>query len=185
MRVLLLGSGGRESALAWALARSAVVSELVVAPGNPGIAQHASLEDVDVSDPSAVAELARRIGAGLVVVGAGDALRAGGVLVFGPDMEAARIEGSKSHAKELMVAAGIPTARARTFENHGDAVSFMEELGPPYVIKADGLAAGKGVVVTTDWDAAVAAAAERLGGGRAVVIEEFLDGEEADRKSVV
>ena len=187
MKTLLLGSGGRESALAWALSRSRAVSELVAAPGNPGIARHASLEAVDASDPRAVVELARRIGAGLVVVGpeaplvagVGDALRAEGVLVFGPDMEAARIEGSKSHAKELMVAAGIPTGASRTFTEEAGATAYMEGLGPPWVVKADGLAAGKGVVVTEDWAEAVAALGERVGGGRAVVIEEFLDGEEA------
>ena len=187
MKALLLGSGGRESTLAWALARSRIVDELVAAPGNPGIAEHASLEAVDASDPAAVVELARRVGPGLVVVGpeaplvagVGDALRAEGMAVFGPDTEAARIEGSKSHAKELMVEAGIPTAGARTFTADAEALAYMKELGPPYVVKADGLAAGKGVVVTSDWDDAVAALRGRLGGGRAVVIEEYLDGEEA------
>ncbi|HEX2195783.1 MAG TPA: phosphoribosylamine--glycine ligase [Actinomycetota bacterium] len=181
MRALLLGSGGRESALAWALSRSRVVDELVAAPGNPGIAEHATLQVVDPSDPRAVVELARHTGAGLVVVGpeaplvagVADALRAEGIPVFGPDAEAARIEGSKSHAKELMIEAGIPTARAASED---DAVAFMKEAGPPYVVKADGLAAGKGVVVTTDWDEAVAALRARSG---AVVVEEFLDGEEA------
>ena len=187
MRVLLLGSGGRESALAWALARSREVDELVASPGNPGIARYAALETVDPSDVSAVVELTRRLGAGLVVVGpeaplvagVGDALRAEGVLVFGPDVEAARIEGSKSHAKELMVAAGIPTAGARTFTDEGRATQYWETLGPPWVVKADGLAGGKGVVVTEEWADAVSALRDRLGGGRAVVIEEFLDGEEA------
>ena len=187
MKTLLLGSGGRESALAWALARSRAVDELVAAPGNPGIGEHATLEDVDPSDPQAVVELAGRIDAGLVVVGpeaplvagVGDALRAEGLLVFGPDREAARIEGSKSHAKELMVEAGIPTGRSATFTAEAGALAYMESLGPPYVVKADGLAAGKGVVVTQDWEHAVTALGERLGGGRAVVIEEFLDGEEA------
>ncbi|HYO60417.1 MAG TPA: phosphoribosylamine--glycine ligase [Actinomycetota bacterium] len=186
MRALLLGSGGRESALAWALSRSSAIDELVAAPGNPGIAEHATLEQVDASDAAAVIELARRVDAGLVVVGpeaplvagVGDALRADGLAVFGPDTEAARIEGSKSHAKELMVAAGIPTAAAQTFTEQAEAQAYMRQLGPPYVVKADGLAAGKGVVVTSDWDEAAAALGERLGGGRSVVIEEFLDGEE-------
>jgi phosphoribosylamine--glycine ligase len=157
------------------------VDELVAAPGNPGIAQHASIEHVDPSDPGAVVELTRRVGAGLVVVGpevplvagVGDALRGEGVLVFGPDAGAARIEGSKSYAKELMIEARIPTGRAAA---EPDALSFMESAGPPYVVKADGLAAGKGVVVTTDWDEAVRALRERTG---AVVVEEYLDGEEA------
>jgi phosphoribosylamine---glycine ligase len=181
MRALLLGSGGRESALAWALSRSRAVDELVAAPGNPGIAAHATLEDVDPTNPGAVIELARRVDAGLVVVGpeaplvagVGDALRAERVLVFGPEGEAARIEGSKSHANELMAAAGIPTGRSA---GESDALAFMQDVGPPYVVKADGLAAGKGVVVTTDWDEAVAALEARRGG---VIVEEFLDGEEA------
>ncbi|MDQ4124220.1 MAG: phosphoribosylamine--glycine ligase, partial [Actinomycetota bacterium] len=181
MRVLLLGSGGRESALAWALSRSGVVDELVVAPGNPGIARLASLESVDPSDVSAVVELTRRLGAELVVVGpeaplvagVGDALRSEGVAVFGPDAGAARIEGSKSHANELMAAAGIPTGRSA---GESEALSFMESTGPPYVVKADGLAAGKGVVVTRDWDEAVEALEARRGG---VIVEEYLDGEEA------
>ena len=201
MRVLLLGSGGRESALAWALAQSSVVDDLVAAPGNPGIAQLASLADVDPSDPSAVVELARRLDAGLVVVGpevplvagVGDALRAEGVLVFGPDAGAAQIEGSKSHAKELMAAASVPTGRSETFTGLSDeagARAFMERLGPPFVVKVDGLAAGKGVVVTEEWAHAVTALQERLRTG-SVLIEEYLDGEEAsliaftDGKTVV
>jgi phosphoribosylamine---glycine ligase len=184
---LLLGSGGRESALAWALSRSRAIDELVAAPGNPGIAEHAALEEVDPADARAVIELARRVDAGVVVVGpeaplvagVGDALRAEGMLVFGPDTEAARIEGSKSHAKQLMVDAGIPTGAARTFTSEPEARAYMEQLGPPYVVKADGLAGGKGVVVTEDREDAVTALQERLGGGRAVVIEEYLDGEEA------
>ena len=189
MRALLLGSGGRESALAWALSRSNEIGDLVAAPGNPGMARHASVQDVDAADPGAVVELARRIGAGLVVVGpevplvagVGDALRADGIAVFGPDAAAARIEGSKSHAKELMVEAGIATARSATFTglaDEPDARAFMERLGAPFVVKADGLAAGKGVVVTEDWDHAAAALHERLSTG-SVVIEEYLAGEEA------
>jgi phosphoribosylamine--glycine ligase len=193
LRVLLLGSGGRESALAWALSRSKSLDELVAAPGNPGIGEHATLVDADPSDPAAVVELARHVDPDLVVVGpeaplvagVGDALRAEGKLVFGPDAAAARIEGSKTHAKRLMRAAGIPTAAAETFTSVGEAVAYMDRLGPPYVIKADGLAAGKGVVVTEDRAGAVTALEERLVGGafgdagRSVVIEEFLDGEEA------
>ncbi|HJR45585.1 MAG TPA: phosphoribosylamine--glycine ligase [Actinomycetota bacterium] len=192
MRTLLLGSGGRESALAWALDRSKTVDELIVSPGNPGIAAFAHLESCDIEDPTAVTELAKRVGAGLVVVGpeaplvtgVADALRAEGVAVFGPDAAAARIEGSKAHAKTLMERAGIPTAAWRSFTEPDAAISFMDELGPPYVIKADGLAAGKGVVVTEDRDAAVRAVTERLvertfgDAGTTVVIEEFLDGEE-------
>ena len=193
MRTLLLGSGGRESALAWALSRSSFVSELIAAPGNPGIAQIAELHDVDPTDLSKVVDLARRTGPGLVVVGpeaplvagVGDALRADGFPVFGPDEAAARIEGSKAYSKELMDEAGIPTARWKRFSDVADASAYLDEVGPPYVIKADGLAAGKGVVVTEDRNDAVRALEERLvegefgAAGTSVVIEEFLDGEEA------
>jgi phosphoribosylamine---glycine ligase len=193
VRILLLGSGGRESALGWALARSSHISELVAAPGNPGLGEEAKLEPVDVTEPAAVTALARRVGAGLVVIGpeaplvagVADALRAEGMKVFGPAAAAARIEGSKSYAKDLMAAAGIPTAKGQAFGDVGPAVAFMDELGPPYVIKADGLAAGKGVVVTDDRGAAVEAIEERIvqrrfgDAGARVVVEEFLDGEEA------
>ncbi|CAN5565690.1 phosphoribosylamine--glycine ligase [soil metagenome] len=193
MRVLLLGSGGRESALAWALSRSPTVSELVVAPGNPGIARLAITLHVDLADPAAVLATAAEVDADLVVVGpeaplvAGiaDALRDAGRRVFGPDAAAARIEGSKTHAKELMLRAGIPTAAGRSFTKVSDAVAYMDRLGPPYVIKADGLAAGKGVVVTSDRGEAIAALEQRLvlgefgAAGRTVVIEEYLDGPEA------
>lgn len=193
MKVLLLGSGGRESALAWALDRSRVVSEIVAAPGNPGIGRVAGLEIVDPEDPAAVLELARRVRPGLVVVGpeaplvagVGDALRAEGYTVFGPDAAAARIEGSKAHSKELMDEANIPTARWERFTDVEGATRFLDELGPPYVVKADGLAAGKGVVVTEDRSEAIAAVQERIvqrkfgDAGSSVVIEEFLDGQEA------
>lgn len=193
MKALLLGSGGRESALAWALSRSSSVDELVAAPGNPGIADLAALEQVDIEDPSAVVALARRVGADLVVIGpeaplvagVADALRAAGMNVFGPDAAAARIEGSKAYAKELMERGAIPTAAWRAFEDVDRATAYLDELGPPYVIKADGLAAGKGVVVTSDRTEAVDALRQSLVGGRfgaageRVVIEEYLDGEEA------
>ena len=193
MRALLLGSGGRESALAWALARSSHVSELVTAPGNPGIARYGELRDVDPTDPGAVVELARHIGPSLVVVGpeaplvagVGNALRAEGYAVFGPDAAAARIEGSKAYSKDLMDKASVPTAAWRRFSELDPAISYLDELGPPYVIKADGLAAGKGVVVTEERSDAIRALEERLVEGKfgvagaTVVIEEFLDGEEA------
>ena len=193
MRTLLLGSGGRESALAWALDRSTTVDDLVVAPGNPGIAAFADTVACDIEDPAAVAALAAQLAADLVVVGpeaplvagVGDALRAQSVPVFGPDAAAARIEGSKAHAKTLMERARIATAGWRAFTEPGEAIAYMDDLGAPYVIKADGLAAGKGVVVTEDRDAAVRAVNERLvekafgDAGSTVVIEEFLDGEEA------
>ncbi len=189
----MLGSGGRESALAWALDRSPAVGDIVVAPGNAGVASFATTVGVDPSDVAQVLDLASQLAPELVVVGpeaplvagVGDALRRAGYAVFGPDAAAARLEGSKSHAKEMMRRADISTARARTFDSLPPAVDFLDEIGPPYVVKADGLAAGKGVVVTEDRIEAVAALEERIVGGsfgdagRRVLIEEFLDGEEA------
>ncbi len=205
MRALLLGSGGRESALAAALARSRSVDELAAAPGNPGIAGLASIESVDIEDGRAVVELARRLGSELVVVGpeaplvagVGDALRHAGISVFGPEAADARLEGSKAFAKELMQRAGVPVPRWGRFTESEKAIAFLDELGGPYVVKADGLAAGKGVVVTQDRAEAVAAiGACLLGGrfgssGRTVVVEEHLAGEEVslialtDGKSVL
>ncbi|MGH2700185.1 MAG: phosphoribosylamine--glycine ligase [Actinomycetota bacterium] len=193
MRVLVIGSGGRESALVWALTRSSSVTDVVAAPGNAGIARIADTIDAGSTDPDGALEAAHTTGADLVVVGpeaplvagAADALRAEGFKVFGPDAAAARIEGSKSYAKELMDQAGVPTARWQSFDSVAQAVSFLDELGPPYVVKADGLAAGKGVVVTPEREAAVDAVRECIEGrafgtaGATVVIEEFLDGEEA------
>jgi phosphoribosylamine--glycine ligase len=192
VRILLLGSGGRESALAWALNRSGSATDLVCMPGNPGIARTAELVEGDPADPEAVLAVAKRTRPELVVVGpeaplvagVGDPLRAAGIKVFGPDAGAARIEGSKSYAKQLMERAGVPTGRGREFTDATQAAAFMDELGPPYVIKADGLAAGKGVVVTTERDAAIDAIDERLvrgafgDAGSSIVIEEFLDGQE-------
>lgn len=205
MKVLLLGSGGRENALAWGLARSSSVSELFVAPGNPGMTALGESCDVDPVDVPVVLELAKRVGVELVVVGpeaplvagVGDALRAEGYAVFGPDQAAAEIEGSKSHAKTLMETAGIPTGAARSFTSVEDAVAYMDELGAPHVIKADGLAAGKGVIVTEDRSEAIGALEallvdRRFGdAGASVLIEEFLDGPEvsliafSDGKNVV
>ncbi len=193
MKLLLLGSGGREGALAWGLARSSIVDELIAAPGNPGIAEIATIETADIEDPTAVVELNRRIRADLVVVGpeaplvagVADALRELGAKVFGPDRSAAEIEGSKAHAKRLMERGGIPTGAWRAFDDLDAATAYLDELGPPHVIKADGLAAGKGVVVTEKRAEAIAALKERLvegrfgAAGRRVVIEEFLDGQEA------
>jgi phosphoribosylamine--glycine ligase len=192
MKVLLLGSGGRESALAWGLERSKSVKDLVAVPGNPGIAEIAETMSGDINDGSETVEAAKRIRADLVVIGpeaplvagVSDALREAGFNVFGPSEQAARIEGSKSYAKQLMETGGIPTAAWSEFEAVEPALKYLDELGPPYVIKADGLAAGKGVVVTEDRDAAVEALNERLvegrfgDAGRRVVIEEFLDGQE-------
>jgi phosphoribosylamine---glycine ligase len=183
VRVLLLGSGGREHALATALAADPSVSALVCAPGNPGMGQLAPLVPIDLSDVDAVAALAVETAADLVVIGpeqplvagAADAVRAKGIPVFGPSRAAARLEGSKAFAKEIMAAAGVPTARSRVCTGPAEVAAALDEFGTPYVVKDDGLAAGKGVVVTTDRDAALAHAATC---GR-VVVEEYLAGPEA------
>jgi phosphoribosylamine---glycine ligase len=182
VRVLLLGSGGREHALARALAADSDVTDLHAAPGNPGIAAIATVHPLDLADIGAAARLARSLGPGLVIVGPeaplvaglGDALRAAGISCFGPSRRAAMIEGSKSFAKQVMAAARIATAAARTCTTAGEAETALAEFGPPYVVKADGLAAGKGVVVTSD----LAAALAHAGSAGKVLIEEFLDGPE-------
>jgi phosphoribosylamine---glycine ligase len=195
MRVLVIGSGGREHALARALARDGDVTGLHVAPGNPGIAKIAQTHAVTPADPASVTALAARTGADLVVIGpeaplvagVADAVRAAGIRCFGPGRAAAMIEGSKSFAKQVMSAAGIPTAAARTCATAAEADLALDEFGPPYVVKADGLAAGKGVVVTGDRREAQAHARAVLSRGGdppnppaagTVVIEEFLDGPE-------
>ena len=182
MRVLVIGGGGREHALARGLAADPDVSEVHVAPGNPGIAELAELHAVSPNDPSDVVRLARQVAADLVVIGpeaplvagVADALRTAGILAFGPDAAAARIEGSKAFATEVMTAAGIPTAEARVASTQAEAEDALRAFGAPYVVKDDALAAGKGVVVTEDFSAAMAHAAAC---GR-VVIEEYLDGPE-------
>jgi phosphoribosylamine---glycine ligase len=193
VRVLVIGSGGRESALTWALGRSPSVTDVFAAPGNPGIARIAEVLDVDAGTPATAVEAARAVNADLVIVGpeaplvagVGDALRLEGFKVFGPNANAARIEGSKAYARELMDRGGVASARWQVFDEVDRAVGFMDELGPPYVVKADGLAAGKGVLVATDRDEAVEAIRDRIErrvfgyAGSRVVIEEFLDGEEA------
>lgn len=192
MRVLVIGSGGREHALCFSLAASSSVQEVVCAPGSAGIAQVARLRQVDQLDPAAVTELAVEEGVDLVVVGpegplsAGvvDALQARGVPVFGPTAEATRLESSKAFAKELMTAAGVPTAAFWTGSDVGGALRALDRFGPPYVVKADGLAAGKGVVVTSDRGEAEVAVRAALeddvfgAAGATLVIEEFLDGPE-------
>ncbi|MEU7802794.1 phosphoribosylamine--glycine ligase [Micromonospora arborensis] len=182
MRVLLVGGGGREHALALGLVGDPAVSTLVAAPGNPGIGSVAELRAVNASDPAAVAALAVETSADLVVIGpeaplvagVADALRAKGIAVFGPSGAAAQLEGSKAFAKDVMTAAGVPTARAYVCTDQESTARALDEFGAPYVVKDDGLAAGKGVVVTDDRSVALAHAAEC---GR-VVIEEFLDGPE-------
>ena len=182
MRVLVIGSGGREHALSRALAADPAVTSLHAAPGNPGIGRLAELHPVRATDPGEVTALAVRLAADLVVIGpeaplvagAADALREKGIACFGPDAAAAMIEGSKSFAKEVMAAAGIPTAAARRCTTAAQAAAALAEFGPPYVVKDDGLAGGKGVLVTTD----AAAASEHAESCGTVVIEEYLDGPE-------
>ncbi|WP_422734485.1 phosphoribosylamine--glycine ligase [Micromonospora sp. WMMD558] len=182
MRVLLLGGGGREHALALGLAADPAIQTLIAAPGNPGIAALADIRDVVAADPGAVAALAVETGVDLVVVGpeaplvagVADAVRAKGIPVFGPSAEAARLEGSKTFAKDVMTAAGVPTARAYTCTDADSVAAALDAFGAPYVVKNDGLAAGKGVVVTDDRASAEEHAREC---GR-VVIEEYLAGPE-------
>ena len=182
MRVLLIGGGGREHALALGLAADPAVDHLTAAPGNPGIADVAELHAVDPANPEDVAALAVELQADLVVVGpeaplvagVADAVRAKGIACFGPSKAAARLEGSKSFAKEVMAAAHVPTAQAVTATDAETAAAALDRFGAPYVVKNDGLAAGKGVVVTDDRAVALAHAQEC---GR-VVIEEYLDGPE-------
>jgi phosphoribosylamine--glycine ligase len=193
MKVLLVGGGGREHALAWKIARSPLVEHLWAAPGNPGIAKHARCLDVAMEDADGLAGFAAGHAVDLVVIGpeiplvAGlaDRLRERGLAVFGPGARAAAIEGSKAFAKDLMARHGIPTARFATFSDPAAARRFGRELGPPLVVKTDGLAAGKGAIVCRtleEADAAVARCMERRefgASGATVVVEEFMVGEEA------
>ncbi len=190
MKVLVIGSGGREHALVWALAQDPEVEEIVAAPGNPGIAvlppahdgQTIVCRSVDIADHDGVVALAKEFGADLAVVGpeaplvAGlaDPLREAGIAVFGPSKDAAQIEGSKAFAKDVMATASVPTGRAYVCTTPEQAAEAIDAFGPPYVVKDDGLAAGKGVVVTSDRDEALQHAA----GCEQVLIEEYLDGPE-------
>jgi len=182
MRVLVVGSGAREHALCLALAADPAVTALICAPGNAGTANVAEHRPLNVTDPAAVAALAGQVAADLVVIGpeaplvagAADAVRAAGIACFGPSASAARLEGSKAFAKDVMAAAGVPTARARVCGTAAEVEAALAEFGPPYVVKDDGLAAGKGVVVTDDRDVARQHAAAC---GR-VLVEEYLDGPE-------
>ena len=184
MRILLLGSGAREHAIALALAAEPEAHELLVAPGNAGLADVATLLPIDPQDPAAVADAALGNAVDLVVVGpeapltagVADAVRERGVPVFGPGREAARLEGSKAFAKRIMAAGGVPTGTATEAATLGEAQRLLSGAGP-YVVKADGLAAGKGVLVTPDRDAALAHAAQWLEHGP-VLIEQFLAGRE-------
>ncbi|MEO8477380.1 MAG: phosphoribosylamine--glycine ligase [Actinomycetota bacterium] len=192
MRALVVGGGGREHALAWGLARSPGVTELHAAPGNAGIARLATCHGVKPDDIAGLVALTDHLAPDLVVIGpeaplvAGlaDALRDRGVAAFGPDAAAARLEGSKAFAKEVMARGGIPTAASGTFANLDEAIAFVDSLGGRAVVKADGLAAGKGVTVATDRETAVAALRDCLQGGAfgaagaTVVVEEVLEGPE-------
>lgn len=189
MKVLVIGSGAREHALVRALIHDPTVDAVIAAPGNPGTDALALNAPVDPTDPDAVLELARRHSVDLVVIGpeaplvsgVADALREAGIRCFGPSAAAARLEGSKAFAKEVMAAAGVPTGLARVCTNEEELAEALDTFGAPHVVKDDGLAAGKGVVVTEERDVAMAHGRACLakGGDAGVVIEEFLDGPEA------
>lgn len=187
MKVLVVGSGAREHALVRALSRDPEVEAVVAAPGNAGIEAVALCRPVDAGDGKAVAALAAELGVDLVVVGpeaplvagVADAVRDKGIACFGPSAQAARLEGSKAFAKEVMAAAEAPTAMAHVCTTTEEVADALDAFGAPYVVKDDGLAAGKGVVVTDDRDAALEHARACLAReGGAVVVEEYLDGPE-------
>jgi phosphoribosylamine--glycine ligase len=192
MNVLLIGSGGREHAIAHALAKSPLLTRLYVAPGNPGTEQAAENVDLDAGDHAAVLRFCKDMGVALVVVGPEqpligglvDALDRAGILAFGPTQAAARLEGSKGFTKDLCREYAIPTAAYGRFSEKDRALAYVREKGAPIVVKADGLAAGKGVVVATTLDEAERAVEAMFAGlfgqsGAEVVVEEFLEGEEA------
>lgn len=191
MNVLVLGSGGREHALAWAIAKSPRLDSLFVAPGNGGTATIAKNVPLDMNDADAVIGFARSENIDLVVVGpeaplvagVADAIRAAGIAVFGPGAQGARLEGSKSFSKEFMLAHGLPTARYKKCTSQDEAMDYLHEVGVPIVVKADGLAAGKGVVVAEGMEEAEEAVRDCFAGdfgeaGSVVVIEEMLEGPE-------
>ncbi|MCC2032921.1 phosphoribosylamine--glycine ligase [Microbacterium allomyrinae] len=185
MKILVLGSGAREHAIILALRSEEAAHEIFAAPGNAGIGQDAQLVALDANDPAAVTIFANENAVDLVVIGpeaplvagVADALRARGIPVFGPGKAAAQLEGSKAFAKRIMDAAGVPTGRALRAATRPELEAALDDLGAPYVVKADGLAAGKGVIVTSDRDAALAHADEYLPVGP-VLVEEFLAGPE-------
>ncbi|HEY8296369.1 MAG TPA: phosphoribosylamine--glycine ligase [Micrococcaceae bacterium] len=186
MKVLVIGPGGREHALVRSLLSDPNVSEVHSAPGNAGIAALVPTHPIDGNDPTAVTALAVKLDVDLVVVGpeaplaagVSDAVRAAGIPVFGPDKAAAQLEASKAFAKQVMAEANVPTAMARVASNEEEAADALDTFGAPYVVKDDGLAAGKGVVVTSDRAEALAHARSCFDAGADVVIEEFLDGPE-------
>jgi len=186
VNILIVGGGAREHALAHTLHLDPAVTQLHVAPGNPGIAAVATLHCLDPLDGAAVAALASSLGVDLVVVGpeaplvagVADAVVAAGILCFGPSGAAAQLEGSKAFAKDVMTAAGVPTAGARVCASESELSAALAEFGAPYVVKDDGLAAGKGVVVTNDRVLALAHGDAIIQAGGRVVVEEYLDGPE-------
>ena len=193
MKILVIGSGGREHALAWRISQSPRVQQVFVAPGNGGTARSADLQNVPIEDPEALADFVVQEGVGLTIVGpeaplaAGvvDLFRARGLKIFGPTKAAAQLESSKDFAKAFLIRHGIPTAAYQTFTETAPAHAYIDAQGAPIVIKADGLAAGKGVVVAMTLEEAHAAVDDMLSGNRLgaagarVVIEEFMEGEEA------
>jgi phosphoribosylamine--glycine ligase len=191
MNILLLGGGGREHALAWKLAQSPTCDKLYAAPGNPGIAAHAELIALELTDHAAVISFCQRSAIGLVVVGPeaplvdgiADSLTAAGIPTFGPSRAAARLEGSKGFTKDLCASANIPTAAYARYGDREAALAGLDRFGLPVVIKADGLAAGKGVVIAETREDARAAVSDMFDGsfgaaGHAIVLEAFLEGEE-------
>jgi phosphoribosylamine--glycine ligase len=198
VRVLVIGSGAREHALLLALRNDPDVESLAIAPGNAGTAAVADQHEVDITSADEVVALARKTGADLVVIGPevplvlgiADAVRAAGIACFGPTKDAARIEGSKAFAKDVMASAGVRTARSEIVDNPAHLDAALDRFGPgageaAWVVKDDGLAAGKGVVVTKDRDAARAHAAALLDAGHPVLLESFLDGPEVSLFCVV
>lgn len=192
MKVLIVGKGGREHALAWKSRKSSLVSEVFVAPGNAGMKNDATLVGISETDPVALADFAEREGIALTIIGPEASLVAGvadefksrNLLVWGPDKAAAQIEGSKDFSKQMMVKYGAPTAHSESFTSSVDAKAYVEKIGLPIVIKADGLAAGKGVVIPETMDEAFATIDDMLEGnkfgsaGACILIEEMLEGEE-------
>ncbi|KQQ52159.1 phosphoribosylamine--glycine ligase [Plantibacter sp. Leaf314] len=185
MKILVLGSGAREHAIIKALLSEEAGHHIIAAPGNAGIAGDVTVVGIDQENPSIVRDFARDEAVDLVVIGpeaplvagVADKLRAAGIPVFGPNRSAAALEGSKSFAKRIMDEAGVPTGRAVRAEDLDAAIAALDEFGAPYVVKADGLAAGKGVLVTHDREAAIQHATNWLGYG-GILVEEFLDGQE-------
>ena len=195
MNILVIGSGGREHALAWKAAQSPLADKIFVAPGNAGTALEAHLENVDigVNDIEALVDFAKEKDIALTIVGPEaplvigivDAFQAAGLKCFGPTRDAAQLEGSKSFTKDFLARHNIPTADYRTFTDTDSAIAYLKQVGAPIVVKADGLAAGKGVIVASDLETAEKAVRDMLAGnvfgeaGHQVVIEEYLEGEEA------